>query len=74
MLGLNVATYLCDRVIHVHGRDAEFARLGELVQAVDAGHTLLNEAFHHVEQGRVALQHQVSRVTTVIQNLEALID
>ena len=62
--------YLSDRVVDIHGRHGQFAGLGELVQTMDPGHAFLNDPLDHVKHGGVALQHQVSGITTVIQNLK----
>ena len=62
--------YLSDRVVDIHGWHGQFAGLGELVETMDPGHAFLNDPLDHVKHGGVALQHQVSGITAVIQNLK----
>lgn len=66
---VDLAPYLGDGVVDVHGGDGEFARLGELVEAVDAGDALLHNALHKVKHGLVFSQHQMGRIASVVKNL-----
>ena len=62
-------TDLGDRVVDIHGRDGEFARLGQLIEPVHTSDTFLYNALHHAEHGRVLLEHQVGRISPIIQDL-----
>lgn len=64
-----VRNYFSNRVVDIHCRNGENIRLGKLIETMNTGNTLFNNAFEIIEHGQTVLLPVVGQIATVVQKL-----